>query len=98
MPKFERLSASPGAFKAIQLLNLQIDVRPVLSSVRVPTLVIHRATDALIAVEKGRDLASQIPGAKYIEYPEGDHAFWSGDAEMLLGDIEEFITGQRESA
>ena len=96
--KFERLSASPGAFKAIQLLNLQIDVRPVLSSVRVPTLVIHRATDALIAVEKGRELASQIPGAKYIEYPEGDHAFWSGDVEMLLGDIEEFLTGQRESS
>jgi pimeloyl-ACP methyl ester carboxylesterase len=94
--KFERLSASPGAFKAIQLLNLQIDVRPALSSVRVPTLVIHRATDALIAVEKGRDLAAQIPGAKYIEYPDGDHAFWSGDVEVLRGDIEEFITGHRD--
>ena len=43
-------------------------------------------------------LAAAIPGAKYIEYPDGDHAFWSGDAEPLLGDIEEFITGHRESS
>jgi pimeloyl-ACP methyl ester carboxylesterase len=96
--KFERLSASPGAFKAIQLLNLQIDVRSILPTVRVPTLVLHRATDALVPVQKGRDLASQIPGAKYVEYPDGDHAFWSGDAEAIQGDIEEFITGHRESS
>jgi class 3 adenylate cyclase/alpha-beta hydrolase superfamily lysophospholipase len=96
--KFERLSASPGAYKAIQMLNLQIDVRSILPTVRVPTLVLHRATDVLVPVQKGRDLASQIPGAKYIEYPDGDHAFWSGDVEVLQGDIEEFITGHRESS
>jgi class 3 adenylate cyclase len=96
--KFERLSASPGAFKAIQLLNLQIDVRSILPTVRVPTLVLHRATDALVAVQKGRDLAAQIPGAKYVEYPDGDHAFWSGDVAAIQGDIEEFITGHRESS
>lgn len=94
--KFERLSASPGAMKAIQLLNLQIDVSHILQAVRVPTLVLHRATDA-IPVHMGRDFAAQIPGAKYIEYPDGDHAFWSGDVEALLGDIEEFITGHREA-
>jgi class 3 adenylate cyclase len=96
--KFERLSASPGAYKAIQLLNLQIDVRSILPTVRVPTLVLHRATDGLVPVQKGRDLASQIPGAKYVEYPDGDHAFWSGDVEAMQGDIEEFITGHRESS
>lgn len=96
--KFERLSASPGAFKAIQFLNLKIDVRPILPSVRVPTLVLHRATDALVSVQKGRELAAHIPGAKYVEYPDGDHAFWSGDVEALQGDIEEFITGQRETS
>jgi hypothetical protein len=42
-------------------------------------------------------LAGQIPGAKYIEYPDGDHAFWTGDSEALVGDIEEFITGHHES-
>ncbi len=96
--KFERLSASPGAYKAITLLNTLIDVRSILPTVRVPTLVLHRRTDALVSVELGRNLAGQIPGAKYIEYPDGDHAFWTGDVEELLGDIEEFIIGHRESS
>lgn len=96
--KFERLSASPGAVKTVMLLNRQIDVTSILPTVRVPTLVLHRRTDAQMPVKLGRDLAAQIPGAKYIEYPEGDHAFWSGDVEALLGDIEEFITGHRDSS
>ncbi len=95
--KLERLSSSPGAFKEIMVLNRQIDVRPILPTVRVPTLVLHRATDAQMPVRLGRDLASQIPGAKYIEYPDGDHAFWTGDVETTLGDIEEFVTGHRET-
>jgi len=95
--KFERLSASPGAFKALVLLNMLIDVRAILPTVRVPTLVLHRRNDSLIPVEFGRDLATQIPGAKFIEYPGSDHAFYFGDVEGMLGDIEEFITGHRES-
>jgi pimeloyl-ACP methyl ester carboxylesterase len=96
--KLERLSASPGAVKAIMLLNTQIDVRPILPSVRVPTLVLHRRTDIQVPVELGRKLAAAIPGARFIEYPDGDHAFWAGDTEAMLGDIEEFITGHRDSA
>ncbi|THD59253.1 MAG: adenylate/guanylate cyclase domain-containing protein [Bradyrhizobium sp.] len=95
--KFERLSTSPGALKALQNVNMQIDVRPILPSVRVPTLVLHRTTDAQISVKLGRDLASRIPGARYIEYPAGDHIYFIGDVEALHGDIEEFITGHRES-
>jgi class 3 adenylate cyclase len=60
--------------------------------------VLHRRTDAQVRVERGRDLAANIPGARYIEYPDGDHAFWIGDTEVMLGDIEEFVTGRRESA
>ena len=78
-------------------MNFQIDVGHILPTVRIPTLVLHRAADAQIPVQLGRDFAAQIPGAKYIEYPGGDHAFWSGDAKALLGDIEEFITGHRET-
>src|ERR1700722_11809360 len=95
--KFERLSASPGAMKAIQLLNLQIDVGRILPTVRTPTLVLHRTNDALVPVQKGRDFAAQVPGAAYTEYPGSDHAFWTGDVETLLGDIEEFIIGHRET-
>ena len=95
--KFERLSSTPGSFKALSLLNSQIDIRSILPTVRVPTLVLHRATDAMIPVQLGRDLASQIPEARYIEYPDGDHMYFTGDVEALHGDIEEFITGHRES-
>jgi class 3 adenylate cyclase len=95
--KFERLSSSPGAFKTILSLNRQIDVTSILSTVQVPTLVLHRQTDARVAAALGRKLAEQIAGAKYIEYPNGDHAFWTGDTETLLGDIEEFVTGHRET-
>ena len=96
--KLERNAASPGALKAIMLLNAQIDVRPVLPNVRVPTLVLHRRTDAQIPVALGLGLAEQIPGAKFIEYPDGDHAFWAGDPEAMIGDIEEFVTGHRDSS
>src|SRR5258705_5555963 len=96
--KFERLSTSPGAFKSLFRLSAQIDVTSILPTLRVPTLVLHRRTDALIRVERGRELAAQIPGSKYIEYPNGDHLPTVGDTDALLGDIEEFITGHRESS
>jgi class 3 adenylate cyclase len=96
--KLERLSASPSAVKSFSMLNWQIDVGSILPAVRVPTLVIHRRTDALVPVELGRALAAGIPGAKYIEYPDGDHLYWTGDVETLHGDIEEFVTGHRASS
>ena len=91
--KFERLSASPGAAKSFSLLNAQIDVSLILPTVRVPTLVVHRRTDVQVPVERGRELASLIPDAKFIEYPDGDHGLIRGDVDALLGDVEEFITG-----
>jgi pimeloyl-ACP methyl ester carboxylesterase/class 3 adenylate cyclase len=96
--KFERLSASPGAVRAVMQMNALIDVRSILPSVRVPTLVLHRQNDALVPVEQGRELAMRIPGAKFIEYPGDGHAFWYGDVEAMLGDIEEFVTGARQGS
>jgi pimeloyl-ACP methyl ester carboxylesterase len=96
--KWERLSTSPGALKSIYQLNSRIDVRSILPAVRVPTLVLHRRTDGLVPVERGRELAAKIPEAKYIEYPDGDHFVLTGDTATLLGDIEEFITGHRASS
>jgi class 3 adenylate cyclase/alpha-beta hydrolase superfamily lysophospholipase len=93
--KLERMCYSPGAIKTLVLLDSQIDVRPILGSIRVPSLVLHRRTDAIVAVEQGRALANRIPGARYIEYPDGDHGFWTGDIESPLADIEEFVTGHR---
>jgi class 3 adenylate cyclase len=96
--KFERLSASPGAIRAYTLMNAQIDIRPVLPSIKVPTLVLHRQGDLQVPIELGRDLANHIRNARFIEYPGQDHVFWSGDTETLLGDIQEFITGSRDEA
>jgi pimeloyl-ACP methyl ester carboxylesterase/class 3 adenylate cyclase len=96
--KYQRLAASPGAIKAISFLNAQIDVRAILPNVQAPTLVLHRKDDASIPVELGRNLAEQIPNAKFIEYSGQDHFYFFGDVETLLGDIEEFVTGHRESS
>jgi pimeloyl-ACP methyl ester carboxylesterase len=98
LAKLERLCASPGAVRTLALLNSQIDIRPILPAVQVPTLILHRRTDARVPIEVGRELAAQIRTARFIEYPDGDHAFWTGDADALLGDIEEFVTGHRDSS
>jgi class 3 adenylate cyclase len=68
-----------------------------LPAIRTPTLVLHRKTDAMIPIDLGREYAERIPGAKFIEYPTGDHAPWIGDFDALAGDIEEFVTGRRET-
>jgi len=94
--KLERLSASPGAIKAISLLNAKIDVRPILPTIQLPTLVLHRRGDRLIPIEAGRSLANQIPNARLVEYSGDDHVFWAGDVEALVGAIQEHITGSRE--
>lgn len=96
--KFERLSCSPGALRTILRLNRQIDVTAILQSLQVPTLVVHARTDMQVPVALGRKLAAGIPGARFLELPDGDHYPWVGDTEGLHGDIEEFITGQRASA
>lgn len=97
MARMERLCSTPGGIKTILQLNAQIDVTSVLPTIQVPTLVLHRVPDVVVPVELGRQMAAQIPGARYIEYPQGDHGFWVGDTETLIGDIEEFVTGQRDA-
>ena len=92
--RMERASSSPGAALAISRMNHGIDVRHVLPTLGVPTLVLHRTGDA-INVEHGRYLARHINGATYVEFPGIDHNPWVGDANSLLGEIEAFLTGQR---
>ena len=60
-------------------MNKQIDVRPILSAVRVPTLVVHRTGDRTIRVAQGRYLAEHIPGARLVELPGEDHTPWVAD-------------------
>lgn len=92
-----RMSASPGAVRALMKMNAEIDVRHVLPAVRVPTLILHRTGDRLINVEHSRYTSQRIPGATYIELPGNDHIPWVGDADAVLDEIEEFLTGVRQS-
>ena len=94
--RFERLGASPAAAAALVRMNSQIDISGILSTIRVPTLVIHRTEDLTVNVEGGRFLAEHIPGAPYIELPGKDHPPWIGDNATEIADaIEEFLTGTR---
>ena len=92
---FFRQSASPGAAAALLRMNTEIDIRSVLPAIRVPTLVMHRTGDTDVNVEEGRWIADQIPGAKFVEIPGGDHVPWVGDQEAILATTEEFLTGER---
>jgi pimeloyl-ACP methyl ester carboxylesterase len=90
-----RMSASPGAALALTAMNAEIDVRNVLPVVSVPTLIIHRSGDRAIPVESGRHLATHIPGARLAELPGDDHLPFVGDQDVILDEIEEFLTGMR---
>jgi pimeloyl-ACP methyl ester carboxylesterase len=90
-----RRSASPGAAAALLRMNTRIDVRSVLPTIRVPTLVLHRVGDRDTNVEEGRWIASRIPGARFVELPGDDHLPWVGDTDGLLDVVEEFLTGVR---
>ena len=90
-----RMGASPGAAVALTQMNAEIDVRNVLPSIRVPSLVIHRADDHCLKVEEGRFVAERIPGAKFVEFPGNDHLPFIGDQDAILDEVEEFLTGVR---
>lgn len=92
-----RMGASPGAALALTKMNAEIDIRPILPSIRVPTLVLHRTDDATLRVEEGRYMASLIPGAKFVELPGIDHLPFVGDQDSILDEVEEFLTGMRHA-
>jgi hypothetical protein len=93
-----RMGASPGAAVALTQMNAEIDVRNVLPSIRVPSLVIHRTDDQCLKVEEGRFVADRIPGAKFVEFPGNDHLPFVGDQDAILDEMEEFLTGVRHRA
>jgi pimeloyl-ACP methyl ester carboxylesterase len=95
LARYFRLSASPGSALALAKMNTQIDVRQVLPTIRVPTLVLHRTGDMDANIAEGKYIAERIPGAKFVELPGVDHLPWAGNQEDILDEIEEFLTGIR---
>lgn len=109
---FMRHAASPGAAIALLRMNSQIDVREVLPTIRVPTLVLFRrdarfghgaaawrqdGEDPITPRGEAHFMAERIPDARLVELPGADHLPWVGETEALLGEVEEFLTGVRSA-
>ena len=90
-----RRSASPGAAVALLRMNTQLDIRHILPTIRVPTLVIHRKGDRDASVEEGRWIAEQIPNARFVELSGEDHLPWVGHQDAVIDEVQEFLTGAR---
>ena len=91
--RMERLSGTPNEAERVIDTYALIDVRPILPTMGVPTLVIHRAGDSAIPAEHSRYYAEHIQGAKLCEVPGNDHWWWVGDSESIVVAIEEFLIG-----
>ena len=90
-----RQGASPSAAVALTRMNAQIDIRHILPTIKVPTLVLHRTGDQCLRVEEGRYVASLIPGAEFVELSGEDHLPFVGDQQAMLEAIEQFLAGAR---
>lgn len=98
LSRYFRLSASPQDAVRLLRMNTEMDTRDVLPLIHAPTLCIYKTDDQDVNVEEGRWIASQIPNARFVELPGHAHLFWADDPTPLLDEIEEFITGHRETA
>jgi class 3 adenylate cyclase/pimeloyl-ACP methyl ester carboxylesterase len=94
--RMERLAASPRTLALMRPLAMEVDVRAVLPTIRVPTLVVQHADDAVVPPAKGRYIAEHIPDAKYVELPgrnwyHGVEPTW----RVSFQEIAEFLTGHK---
>ncbi|MEJ8825712.1 adenylate/guanylate cyclase domain-containing protein [Variovorax humicola] len=90
-----RSSASPAAAAAVLRMNLEIDIRHVLPAVHVPTLLLHSRNDRVIDFGASQYMSEHIAGAKLVELHGIDHIPWGCDSDLILDEIEEFLTGAR---
>ena len=90
-----RRGASPASARAIIGLVSRADVRDRLPEIKAPTLVLHRSENLFVPVGLGRFVGEHIPGARFVALPGADHAPFTGDADEIVDEIEEFLTGHR---
>ena len=96
--KFLRMSTSPAAAEALTRANAQIDIRDILPTIRVPTLLIHATGDRTLPIAFSRYMVERIPGAKLVEIDSDDHLPWLEGGDEILRAIEEFLTGAHHDA
>jgi pimeloyl-ACP methyl ester carboxylesterase/DNA-binding SARP family transcriptional activator len=97
-PRFERQSATPAGMRDLIAMWEDIDVREVLPTLSVPTLVMSRRNDPSVPIENARAMATAIPGARFVELDGADHWAHIGDVDQWLDAIEPFITGVESAA
>ena len=93
--RMERLAASPGTVSRVMPLVAEVNVRALLPTVRVPTLVLQHTDDSLIPPEWGKYVADHIPGAKYVELPGRNMYHFVEPWRASFREIAEFVTGQQ---
>jgi class 3 adenylate cyclase len=93
--RYFRLSASPATAAAVMRMLFELDVRDVLPTIRVPTLVVHRQDNPIVTIEQGRYVADQIEGASFVAVPGADYGLAVGDIDVVIDEVEEFLTGSR---
>ncbi len=95
--RFQRAGASPAMARAVMAALFEIDVRDILPTIRVPTLILHRTGDLIAPVEGARLMAERIPDARMAEFDGDDHVPFTGDFKPVLDEMEEFLTGTRQA-
>jgi class 3 adenylate cyclase len=90
-----RQAASPATAAAVMRMLFQLDVRPLLPAIRVPTLVMHRRDNEILTMDHGRYLAEHIDGARFVELPGADYLLAIGDVDPVVDEVEKFLTGAR---
>jgi class 3 adenylate cyclase len=95
--RLQRYAASPAMLQQMFVMFLDIDVRSVLPSIDVPTLVLHRRGDRAVNYQAAVWMAGRIPGATYVELEGVDHLMFAGDCDALVDEVEESLTGVRRA-
>jgi pimeloyl-ACP methyl ester carboxylesterase len=95
--RFQRAGASPAMGRAVIAALFEIDVRDILPTIQVPTLILHRKGDRIAPLDGARLMAERIPDARLIEFEGDDHVPFTGDFEPVVDEMEEFLTGTRQA-
>ena len=95
MGRLLRAASSPGGISAVLEAFRDTDVRHLLPRVSVPTLVLHRRGDRAVRFEAGRDMASRIRSAEFVELDGNDHWFVAGDQQPVVAAIKRFVGALR---
>jgi|GEM_PF-468196 len=96
LASYFRSGASPSAALALTKMNTQIDIRNILETISVPTLLLYRTNDIDVKIEEGKYMQENITGSKFVEFPGDDHLFWAGDSESVLKEMVSFINNDCE--